>query len=69
MGPGVFRLSCLSCQAGLFLYLSVLFFYLLSVFVRVIRGRFLLGGELVFEDAEAVDFYLDAVAGLNGSYS
>src|SRR6202044_1706780 len=29
----------------------------------------LFGCELVFEDAEAVDFYLDAITGLNGSYS
>ena len=33
------------------------------------RGAMLLGCEFVFEDAEAVYLYLDAVTGLNGSYS
>src|SRR5207302_2023669 len=31
--------------------------------------RVLLGRKFVFQDAQSIDFYLDAVAGLNGSYA
>ena len=37
--------------------------------VLSVLGLFSLGCEFVFEDAEAVYFYLDAVAGFDGSYS
>ena len=39
------------------------------IWAMAVRLRMLFGLEVVFEDAEAVYFYLDAVAGLDGAYS